>query len=377
MTDLDLKKLEELERLVIEAIGTRALGGSGQVAQDWNRALTSAQDAVLEALARRDGVSEPVGWFRQSRMNPETWSQVGADEAGEFTRLGYVVRPLFAHPAPASAPGDGEIRDAVHAWIREDVGLNVKMTLFPDVVAKLVDRLAALRQPDTAGEPKRTMTLTLTDREMAALEEVMAAKDLSAPAVFRNSFRLYQMVEKGGATVTVHEAGPFGLPTKIGRQPDPFAAEDACMASGSGEPEIGDGFHFFRSRADAGYAHATLVWKDDKGYPYSRDDGKRMWAERSTDHDFLIVERALRTPADPRPDPRDEALEWLSGQTNLELSYDHGFGDDGDEPGWVVHRVTGPMNDREWEEIARAPTVAAAIQKARETLTRMEKNDDH
>lgn len=65
-----------------------------------------------------------------------------------------------------------------------------------------------------------------------------------------------------------------------------------------------------------------------------------------------------------------ERLEWLSARTNLELSYDYGFDDD--EPGWVIHRVTGPINDREWEQIARAPTVAAAIQTARETLTRMD-----
>ena len=69
-------------------------------------------------------------------------------------------------------------------------------------------------------------------------------------------------------------------------------------------------------------------------------------------------------------------LEWLSSHTNLELSYHYGFSDDDDEPGWVIHRVTGPINDREWEQIARAPTVAAAIQTARETLTRMNTETD-
>ena len=42
------------------------------------------------------------------------------------------------------APTVEEVRDAIHAWIREDAGLNVKMALFPNVVSKLVLRLHAL-----------------------------------------------------------------------------------------------------------------------------------------------------------------------------------------------------------------------------------------
>lgn len=42
---------------------------------------------------------------------------------------------------------------------------------------------------------KRTMTLNLTDAEMAALEELCAKKDLSKTAVLRQALRLYQAVE--------------------------------------------------------------------------------------------------------------------------------------------------------------------------------------
>lgn len=43
--------------------------------------------------------------------------------------------------------------------------------------------------------PKRTMTLNLTDAEMHALEELSVKKDLSKTAVLRQALRLYQMVD--------------------------------------------------------------------------------------------------------------------------------------------------------------------------------------
>lgn len=43
--------------------------------------------------------------------------------------------------------------------------------------------------------PKKTMTLNLTDAEMALLEALCAKKDLSKTAVLRQALRLYQLVE--------------------------------------------------------------------------------------------------------------------------------------------------------------------------------------
>lgn len=103
------------------------------------------------------------------------------------------------------------------------------------------------------------------------------------------------------------------------------SALNACMASGEGEPEIGDAFHFFGFRADAGFTPVTLIWKDEAGYLYQKDDGTRVWAPSRPDYDILVVSRALRTPADPRPDPRDEALKearevWVVGASCGEYS---------------------------------------------------------
>ena len=42
---------------------------------------------------------------------------------------------------------------------------------------------------------KRTMTLNLTDPEMAALEELSERKELSKTAILRQALRLYQMFD--------------------------------------------------------------------------------------------------------------------------------------------------------------------------------------
>ena len=42
---------------------------------------------------------------------------------------------------------------------------------------------------------KRTMTLNLTDAEMAALDELSRKKDLSKTAVLRQALRLFQAID--------------------------------------------------------------------------------------------------------------------------------------------------------------------------------------
>ncbi|ARQ89200.1 transcriptional regulator [Stenotrophomonas maltophilia] len=42
---------------------------------------------------------------------------------------------------------------------------------------------------------KKTMTLNLTDAEMAVLEELCEKKDLSKTSVLRQALKLYQVVE--------------------------------------------------------------------------------------------------------------------------------------------------------------------------------------
>jgi hypothetical protein len=44
-------------------------------------------------------------------------------------------------------------------------------------------------------DKKKTMTLNLTDREMAVLEELAAKKELSKTALIRQALRLFEMVD--------------------------------------------------------------------------------------------------------------------------------------------------------------------------------------
>jgi hypothetical protein len=43
--------------------------------------------------------------------------------------------------------------------------------------------------------PKRTMTLNLTDQEMSVLGQLSVQKDLSKTALIRQALRLYQLVD--------------------------------------------------------------------------------------------------------------------------------------------------------------------------------------
>jgi len=43
--------------------------------------------------------------------------------------------------------------------------------------------------------PKRTMTLNLTDQEMSVLDQLSVQKDLSKTALIRHALKLYQLVD--------------------------------------------------------------------------------------------------------------------------------------------------------------------------------------
>lgn len=44
--------------------------------------------------------------------------------------------------------------------------------------------------------PKKTMTLNLTDAEMAALDKLSIEKDMTKTAVLRQALRLYQLISE-------------------------------------------------------------------------------------------------------------------------------------------------------------------------------------
>jgi hypothetical protein len=58
---------------------------------------------------------------------------------------------------------------------------------------------------------------------------------------------------------------------------------------------------------------------------------------------------------------------WLSEHTNLALDYDWPV--EGGEGEWQVHRVTGNVNDREWELIGTGETAFGAVEAARSLLS--------
>lgn len=62
------------------------------------------------------------------------------------------------------------------------------------------------------------------------------------------------------------------------------------------------------------------------------------------------------------------AWEWLSEQNNLSLDYD--WPDEADEGVWQVHRISGSLNDREWEEIATGATALEAVLAAQSALSK-------
>jgi hypothetical protein len=110
-----------------------------------------------QALARRDGVEEPVAWRYRYPDDP-TWQltlreKQARDKTGE-------VQPLYAQPAP-TAPGDGE-RAAILSAIGEAwrAGFGADETF--DCTAKTEALLVALRQPDTAAVTADTVRNTIT-----------------------------------------------------------------------------------------------------------------------------------------------------------------------------------------------------------------------
>jgi hypothetical protein len=67
----------------------------------------------------------------------------------------------------------------------------------------------------------------------------------------------------------------------------------------------------------------------------------------------------------------EEVVGWFSKQTNLEISHEGAvYGDDDIEDAWVVHRVSGSINDREWTRIAQGESLKEAMENAYRELTR-------
>lgn len=104
--------------------------------------------------------------------------------------------------APSHPVESGEVPDAT------DVRAS---TPFEDWLV----RDAAVNRPtstSTGGAIKRTMTINLTDEEMAALEALAKAKDMEPPTIFRHALRLYQVSHDEAVNGPIPR-GPLGSPS--------------------------------------------------------------------------------------------------------------------------------------------------------------------
>ncbi len=132
-------------------------------------ALTAAGDIRIltapQALARRDGVEEPVAWrWKQrlpgSRFKEEVWRVTNSnDTADNLREAGVKLEPLYAHPA-STAPGAFGGHSSLDEWLDAIEAVHGVARSGPEgqTINHLSRRetkaliLAALRQPDTAGD---------------------------------------------------------------------------------------------------------------------------------------------------------------------------------------------------------------------------------
>lgn len=96
------------------------------------------------------------------------------------------------------------------------------------------------------------------------------------------------------------------------------------------------------------------------------ENGRMAWPKKFTLHEVTpskIMTDDVALYAHPSP-PADDALRvaveaWdeLAKRPSWEINFS-GFDE---EDGWSVHSVTGGVNDREWDELARAETPLEAV----------------
>lgn len=156
-------------------------------------------------------------------------SKGGVEPSGDCEAPGHtdlMVSPesidafLEANPLPlALQEGINDLGSNLWWGVRRIYGTNTYALTNEDRHA-----LSAALFPQTAGAGDRpvktTMTLSLTDEEMAVLEKLAAEQDLKPPTVFRQALRVYQLYSL-----------PEGHPERIGRAPS-YGADRLALPVG-------------------------------------------------------------------------------------------------------------------------------------------------
>lgn len=109
-----------------------------------------------------------------------------------------------------------------------------------------------------------------------------------------------------------------------------------------------------------------VAWRWETPIPHVGDGTRWGWSfasHPSTPPPSVNPQPLYAHPSPSAPNPDSAGLvEWFSGQRALELSY--GYDEPEDEGSWRVHRHSGGVNDREWDLVAQAKTVAEALRLA-------------
>lgn len=257
---------------------------------------------------------------------------------------------LAAAPTPTAA-GEGE--PILWAWKLEGMPKWLPSYTPEVAVAGAIVRPLYFAAPPTV-PARKTMTLDLTDAEMAALDELAAKKDLAAPVIFRDSFRLYQAVEKGAASVTWHDSGPLGLPMTTDNRPTVPALDEGERATVVADLELairrmGDSdaswacldemkaaLSFLRSQP----AQEPVAWRR----PNPHEAGW-LWSFGSKRPNHADME-----PLYASPPPSDRMLEVLRENSWDLRCFDVPTGGDDSDIGW---RVVG-----HWQAEPRERTIA-------------------
>ena len=115
--------------------------------------VTLDLDGLERLLAAKVGTWEANGdtiqWHRGGTIFT-SFRGNGKPHDAELVVAAVEALPALIALARRAVPGGGEVREAVHAWLREDATLAAQMTMTPSIVGKLVDRLSAIRS--NAGE---------------------------------------------------------------------------------------------------------------------------------------------------------------------------------------------------------------------------------
>jgi hypothetical protein len=154
---------------------------------------------------------------------------IGALEYGR--KHGYIVDPptpppvegFAAHGEYERAVGGETARDAHelatalvsvqhHSMEEENRSLHALAEDAAQMLLSYSARLASSSGPEPGPEGfdeqvpvKRTMTLSLTQAEMDALEEIAKRQDMSPPTVFRQALKGYQLISRGLADLVMHD----------------------------------------------------------------------------------------------------------------------------------------------------------------------------